>query len=132
MDQHEKHVGRRRGFEVRHVKRNTVHARGVIAYATAYSVMEERGAQLADRDECNRLQGKIPGRPWRVEALRFLQSDFGGVKREQEWVMADRSMQGATREEAMRLISGLEDRYRVMVRDSFGGWKRHSAPRSGN
>lgn len=115
-----KHTAKRWGFEARHVKKNTVRPFGAVAYARAYAALEEKGAQIADREQCRQLQGKpFPGRDWRVEYLHA----------NGHWIVASRNMQCKSVDAALRQIVGLEDRYRVMVRDAFGGWKRRSAPR---
>lgn len=103
-DQHERHIGKRRAFEARHVHNNRVRAFGSIAYATGYGKLDELRMQTAERRIIRDLSGK-PVRNWVVERRVDTHAPDGRVTGE-TWVTAGRGEQCATREEADRFVRG--------------------------
>ncbi len=122
MARDQRHVGTRLGGvpekQGRHQRRPELRAYGSIAYATVYSELDERREQRDERKLIDKLQGRAKQPPaWLVE----IKHDSG------LWVTAEKAMQGSTLQGAVNLAR-MSDRYRVVVRDSFG---RYSPLRKG-
>lgn len=106
FNQHERHIGNCKGYEVQHRKhKHIIRAVGQSAISTAYDVLEQERMRRGEAAIIVGLQNPPTGKRWSVEYR-----DPRGM-----WLTAERSMQGRSLEGALRLVRGMEDRYRVLV-----------------